>query len=102
MNANLLGASVNKLKFTASDANKDITINGERLDSDYTIPEEAKLFDAITYDFANRNILDLPSGDNINGLVKIHYRGREYEGFIKEISKNPAWETETQWVLLKK
>jgi hypothetical protein len=102
LNAGLLGASVNTLKFTASDANKDIIIDNNRIDGNYTIPEEAKLFDAINYDFASRNIKDFPGGDNINGLVKIHYRGKVYEGFIKEISKNPAWETETQWVLWKK
>jgi hypothetical protein len=102
LNAGLLGASVNTLRFTASDSNKDIIVNGERIDGDYTIPEEVKLFEAINYDFASRNIQDLPVGDSINGLVRIHYREEIYEGFIKEISKNPAWETETQWVLYKK
>jgi hypothetical protein len=102
LNASLLGASVNTLRFTASDANRDIIVNEERIDGDYTVPEEAKLFEAISYDFASRNIQDLPVGDSINGLVRIHYRGETYEGFIKEISKNPAWETETQWVLYKK
>jgi hypothetical protein len=102
LNAGLLGASVNTLKFTASDANKDIAVNGEKIDGDYTIPEEAKLFDAVTCDFASRNIQELPSGDNINGVVRIHYREKIYEGFIREISKNPAWGAETQWVLFKK
>jgi hypothetical protein len=102
LNAGLPGASVNHLKFTASDANKDIVIDGERLDSDYTIPEETKLFDAINYDFASRNIRDLPSGDSINGLVKINYKEKTYEGFIKEISRDPAREKETQWILIKK
>jgi hypothetical protein len=114
LNANLLGASVNTLRFTASDANKDIIIGkaiiingkeiivGERIDGDYTIPEEVKLFEAVSYDFASRNIKELPAGDSINGLVKIHYKGKVYEGFIKEISKSYTWESETQWVLYKK
>jgi hypothetical protein len=102
LNADLLGASVNKLQFTASDANKDIVFDGERIDGNYVIPEETKLFDAINYDLSSRNIKDLPAGDNINGLVKIHYKEKIYEGFIKEISKNPAEEKETQWILFKK
>jgi hypothetical protein len=38
----------------------------------------------------------------MNGVVRIHYRGKVYEGFIDEIAKNPAWESETTWKLRKK
>jgi hypothetical protein len=100
-NAILAGISVNTLKFTGSTAHSTVQVDGENISSDYNIPEGAKLFEAINYDIASRNI-KFPSEDKINGIVKVHYKGKEYEGFIKEISKNPAWETETQWVLWKK
>ena len=101
-NLDLIGVSANDLRFTASDSNAEIIIDGQPINANHSIPNGVGLFDAITYDIASKNILNLPTGDSINGVVKFHYKGKVYEGFIDEISKNPAWESETTWKLRKK
>lgn len=102
MNQELLAVSVRKMIFTASDSNSKIIIDGEAINTDYQIPSGMGLFEPIIYNIASRNIQHLPSGENVNGLVRIMYKGETYEGFIDEVSKNPAWETETTWILHKR
>ncbi len=102
INEDLLGVSAARMEFTASDSNAQIIIDGQRIDQNYDIPEGAGLFDPTIYDIASRNIQHLPSGENVNGIVRFRYKGQVYEGFIEEISKNPAWEMETTWRLYKK
>ena len=36
-----------------------------------------------------------------NGVVEFEYNGTKYRGFIKEIRKNYAVDTETTWILWK-
>lgn len=102
LNAGLIGVSVERLTFTSSDSNAEVIINNQRLDSDYDIPEGKGLFEPVIYDIASRNIHNLPLGDDRNGIIRFAYQGEVYEGFIDEIAKNPAWETETTWMLFKK
>jgi hypothetical protein len=102
LNKGLIGVSVKNLRFTASDSNGEITIDGQNINADYDIPADAGLFEAIMYDIASRNIRQLPEGENANGIVRFAYKGETYGGFIEEISKNPAWETETVWKLYRK
>ena len=101
-NLDLVAVSVKALKFTASDSNAEIVIDSIPLNSDCTVPANIGIFDPILYDIASRNVKHLPEGDERNGLVKFIYKGDLYEGFIDEISKNPAWEAETTWKLRKK
>ncbi len=101
-NLDLIGIACRELKFTGSDSNSEIIIDGKALNSGYNVPAGAGLFDPITYDIASSNIVKFPEGEYINGLVRFNYKGKMYEGFIKEISKNAAWETETTWILYKK
>lgn len=102
LNAGLIGVSVERLTFTSSDSNAEVIINNQRLDSNYDIPEGQGLFEPVIYDIASRNIHNLPLGDDRNGIIRFAYQGEVYEGFIDEIAKNPAWETETTWMLFKK
>lgn len=102
LNEDLLGVSVNKLSFAASDSNSNIIIDDQRIDADYDIPEGTGLFDPIIYDIASKNIQHLPSGENMNGIIRFRYKGQTYEGFIEQVSKNPAWEMETVWILYKR
>lgn len=102
LNIDLLGISAKILQFTASDSNSTILIDNQRIDADYEIPNDIGLFEPIIYDIASRNIQNLPSGENVNGLVRFKYKGQVYEGYIDEILKNPAWETETTWILRKR
>jgi len=101
-NHGLIGASAIEVKFTASDSNAEIVIDNRPINTDWIIPLGVVHFDAIKYDIASRNIQQLPEGDAMNGLVRFRYKGKNYEGFIDEISKNPAWETETTWKLRKR
>ena len=101
-NLDLIGVSARNLKFTASDSNSEIWINFQWINEDVTIPDGVGLFDAVMYDIASKNIQRLPEGDDRNGIVRFNYKGNVYEGFIDEISKNPAWESETVWKLRKR
>jgi hypothetical protein len=102
LNEGLIGVSATKLRFTASDSNAEIVIDGGRINDDCDIPEDAGLFEAVMYDIASCNIVQLPAGENANGIVRFAYKGGVYEGFIEEISKSPSWEAETVWKLYKK
>jgi hypothetical protein len=102
LNAGLIGVSVERLEFTASDSNAEIIIDGQAINGDYDIPEGAGLFEPVMYDIASRNVRMLPEGDSVNGLVRFAYKGEIYAGFIEEITKNPAWEAETVWKLYRK
>jgi hypothetical protein len=101
-NEDLIGVSVTALQFTASDANAEIEIDGQRINVDCDIPAGAGLFDPVMYDVASRNWQRLPEGERINGVVKFKYKDASYEGYISEITKNPAWEADTVWVMHKK
>ncbi|MDR1562256.1 MAG: hypothetical protein LBS54_04105 [Dysgonamonadaceae bacterium] len=99
-NLDIIGASANSVEFTSSETNSDIIIDGEAINQNYIIPTELKILDAVTYEFASKNIRSLPG--QRNGLVRFKYKGELKEGYIREIMKNYAWETETQWTLMKK
>jgi hypothetical protein len=105
-NLDLVGVSASIMKFTASDSNSEIIIDNQAINGSFLV--NGGLFDPIVYDIASKNILHLPEGDSINGVVKFRYLDKskgeivEMEGFIDEISKNPAWEGETTWKLRKK
>jgi hypothetical protein len=107
LNEDLIGVSVKRLTFTASDSNAKIIINNQPVNADHNIPDNAGLFSPVVYDIASRNVLNLPSGEKVNGIVRFRYLDKVkneevvYEGFIDEISKNIAWETETVWKLRK-
>ena len=58
-----------------------------------------KLFEPIIYNFAAGSNKDLPDHAVRNGLVKINWKDEIYTGFIKEIRKNYASDTETTWEL---
>jgi hypothetical protein len=102
LNEGLIGVSASGLRFTASDSNAEIVIDGGRIDDDYDVPAGAGLFEAIMYDVASCNIVRLPTGEDVNGVVRFGFKGGVYEGFIEEVSKSPSWEGETVWRLFKK
>ena len=61
-----------------------------------------QLFSQELLSISSANIISLPEGESKNGLVKFEHKGEEYKGFISKISKNYAWESETEWVLFRK
>jgi hypothetical protein len=113
LNLDLIGVSVGRLKFTASDSNAVIVIDGDEVDGkginrDCTVPPGTGLFEPVVYDVASRNLQRLPSGENVNGIVRFKYSDKDtgkvvvYEGFIDEVSHYPAWDRETVWKLWKR
>lgn len=101
LNQDLLGVALRELKFTASDSNAQIIIDQQAINQNYELPDDAGLFAPIVYNLASRNIQQLPSAELANGIVRFVYKGEVYQGYIDEIAKNPAWETETTWTLFK-
>lgn len=101
-NGSLLGICTRRLRFTGADVNSEITWTGEGMNEDVYLPPNIKLFEPVIYDVASANIQELPPDDKVNGIVNFWYKGKLYSGFIKKISRNPAWETETTWLLFKK
>lgn len=101
-NQSLLGISVEQMKFAGSDSNANIVIDEQPINANYTIPSDVGLFSPIMYDIASGTLQRMPSYEMANGMVRFRYRGEIYEGYIEEISKSLAWETETTWTLYKK
>lgn len=97
-NASLIGINTNQIKFKSTDMSRTAKITG--VGSIYTnhhLPE--RLFDPIEYNFAAGCEQEFPSQDLLNGLVYFDWRGKRMKGFIKEIRKNFAANTETTWIL---
>jgi hypothetical protein len=100
INRSLFEISANSLFFKSMDANFVLGTSGNLNNSDIVSGHPKNpLFDFSVFEFSSRNIKNIPDYESRNGLVKFRYRGRDYAGFIKKISKNPAWETETTWKL---
>lgn len=100
-NQSLIGINADKVKFKATDMSRTAIIidNGQSIDpyADQIISK--KLFEPIIYNFAAGSNKDLPDHAVRNGLVKINWKDEIYTGFIKEIRKNYASDTETTWEL---
>lgn len=100
-NQSLIGINADKVKFKATDMSRTAIIidNGQSVDpyADQIISK--KLFEPIIYNFAAGSNKDLPDHAVRNGLVKINWKDEIYTGFIKEIRKNYASDTETTWEL---
>jgi hypothetical protein len=109
-NLDLIGVSVKNLKFTGSDSNAEIIIDGTPINSNVNIPDGTGLYDPIIYDIASRNLRRPPEGESMNGLVKFKYLVKSkmetkvvtFEGFIDEIGHYPTWEMDTTWTLRKR
>lgn len=100
-NQSLIGINADKVKFKATDMSRKAIIidNGQSVDpyADQIISK--KLFEPLIYNFAAGSNKDLPDHAVRNGLVKINWKDEIYTGFIKEIRKNYASDTETTWEL---
>lgn len=97
-NLSLIGINTSKLKFKSTDMSRDAGITGvDNIYKDFTITE--KIFDPIEYNFAAGHHHDLPEESVRNGLVYFEWQGSLLKGFIKEIRKNYATESETTWIL---
>lgn len=96
-NESLIGINAKSLKFKSTDMSRTAYISGISMYKDWTITK--KLFSPIEYNLATGSHKNLPGEYLKNGCVKLTYNGKEYKGFIKEIRKNYAAETEETWIL---
>lgn len=100
-NKSLIGINAKMLKFKSSDMSNSSLVSGDsRFTSPYVdIELNEKLFEPIIYNFAAGSHKDMPPQSIRNGLISIQWNNEEYLGYIKEIRKNYAKETETTWEL---
>jgi hypothetical protein len=105
-NAQLLGVITDMLYFSSTTSARDavrVSHSGtEPILVNIPIDRDKKIFNPELYNFAAGSHVLLPAGIEANGLVKITYKGREYEGYIMEGSRNLARGTEADFTLIAK
>lgn len=79
-NKKYIGACTNMLKFTSSDGNSDVSIDGVKETDDFSIPE--RLF---TVSEVEVETSDISAPDDLLGLVSLNNKGRTVTGYIKQI-----------------
>ena len=102
-NMSLIGINVDKLIFQSTDMSRTSYLYDKKskdminMYASRTIDE--RLFNPIEYNFAAGSWKDLPTSSVRNGLIQFAWKGETMQGFIKEIRKNYATESETTWIL---
>ncbi len=105
-NESLIGVITDRITYTSTDMCKDaefmVSAEGDYVQGDNmreNQPITKHLFSPIEYNFATGNWQGLPPQDIRDGLVCFTYKGRQLKGYIIEVMKNYAHETETTWRL---
>lgn len=106
-NESLIGVITDRITYTATDMCKEAEFMVEYEPDKYVLGENMRenqlitkhLFSSIEYNFATGNWQGLPPQDIRDGLVYFTYKGRQLKGYIIEVMKNYAHETETTWRL---
>ncbi len=96
-NKKYIGACTNMLKFTSSDGNSDVSIDGVKETADMAIPE--RLFSVSEVEVST-NDLDVP-GD-LTGLISFNNQGEIVSGYIKQLKLNIAKEKAATYTLIVK
>ena len=105
-NESLIGVITDRITYTSTDMCKDAEFmvaegndyeRGDNMRENQPITKH--LFSPIEYNFATGNWQGLPPQDIRDGLVCFTYKGRQLKGYIIEVMKNYAHETETTWRL---
>lgn len=82
-NKQYIGSCTNMLKFTYSDGNSDVSIDGVKETDDFLI--ENRLFTVGEVDVETSEV-DIPS--NLSGLISFDHNGETVSGYIKEVKIN--------------
>ncbi len=99
-NKSLLGVITDKLYFKSTTNNRNARIYSTDIASLYEdIPIDEKLFEPIVYNFATGSHMDIPLGDRKNGIVKFRYKNKNYQGFLKDGTRNLTRGTEATVIL---
>lgn len=97
-NMSLIGINTSMLYFKSTDMNRNARIGGNSWSNPYTDHViSKKLFKPLVYNFASGNHKEIPH--DRSGIIEVKWQGEVYRGFIREIRKNYAKETETTWEL---
>lgn len=105
-NMDLLSASGRTVRFTASSANSNYSVEENntsvKLSDDIDLNLANISIDPIIYDFSTGSHKDLPSMNKWVGVIRFAYNGKIKEGFISEINKFINEEQEVQYKLYQK
>lgn len=82
-NKQYIGSCTNMLKFTSSDGNSDVSIDGVKEADDF--PIDNRLFTVGEVDVETSEV-DIPS--NLSGLISFDHNGETIHGYIKEMKIN--------------
>lgn len=99
-NADVIGISTNKLKFTSTDGAKSATIGGVPIGSDIEITQQ--LFKPLLYEFEAGAGKDFPVTTGVLskfGSVRFDWQGQTLRGFVKEVSCDVIDSEATTWEL---
>lgn len=96
-NKKYIGACTNMLKFTSSDGNSDVSIDGVKETDDFSIPE--RLF---TVSEVEVETSDISAPDDLLGLVSLNNKGEIVTGYIKQLKLNIAKDKSASYSLIVK
>lgn len=96
-NKKYIGACTNMLKFTSSDGNSDVSIDGVKETDDFSIPE--RLF---TVSEVEVETSDVSAPDDLLGLVSLNNKGEVITGYIKQLKLNIAKDKSASYSLIVK
>lgn len=99
LNANkkYIGSCTGMLKFTSSDGNSDVAINGVKETDDF--PTSGRLF---TVSEVEVKTSDMSTPNDLTGLVSFSNKGEMITGYIKQMSLNVAKEKAATYTLIVK
>lgn len=102
-NASLFGVVTDTLYFSSTTSARDAALyaSGQTspLYDNVPVDTEARLFRPAAYNFAVGSHVPIAVDTQANGLVKFKYKGKDYEGFIMEGSRNLTRGTEADFTL---
>lgn len=96
-NKKYIGSCTGMLKFTSSDGNSDVTINGVKETDDF--PTSGRLF---TVSEVEVKTSDMSTPSDLTGLVSFSNKGEIITGYIKQMSLNVAKEKAATYTLIVK
>lgn len=99
-NADVIGISTDKLKFTSTAGAKNANIGGVAINSDISITQQ--LFKPLLYEFEAGAGKDFPVTTGVLskfGSVQFEWQGQTLRGFVKEISRDVIDSEATTWEL---
>lgn len=82
-NKSYIGSCTNMLKFTSSDGNSDVIINGVKETDNFSIPDRV-----FTVGEIEVSTSDIETPSNLNGLISLEHNGENITGYIKQVKFN--------------